>query len=77
MELIDSQTGKCRGEILIFDSPLEEPTVAPVTVHVNKLDWKLFEVICLGREKLVEDFRDAYGQTGLEDLRDILNRIDQ
>lgn len=77
MELIDAQTGKCRGEILIFDSPLEEPTVAPVTVHVNKLDWKLFEVICLGREKLVEDFRDAYGQTGLEDLRDILNRIDQ
>ena len=77
MELIDSQTCKCSGEILIFDSPLENPVLRPVTVQVSKLDWKLFEAICRDREKLVEEFRNAYGQAGLEDLRGILDRIDQ
>ncbi len=75
MELIDARTGKCRGELLIFDSPLEEPIVKPITVQVSKLDWKLFEDICLGREKLVKDFRDAYGQT--DSLLEILNRIER
>lgn len=74
MKLIDSQTCTCRGELLIFDSPLEEPILKPVTVQVSKLDWKLFEAICYGREKLVEDFRDAYGQT--DSLLEILNRIE-
>ena len=75
MELVSSSTRTCRGELLIFDSPLEEPTIAPVTVQVSKLDWELFEVICYGREKLVEDFRDAYGQT--DSLLEILNRIER
>ena len=75
MELIDARTGKCRGEILIFDSPLEEPILKPVTIQVSKLDWELFEAICFGREKLVKDFRDAYGQT--DSLLEILNRIER
>lgn len=75
MELIDAQTCKCSGEILIFDSPLEDPVLRPVTVQVSKLDWKLFEVICYGREKLVEDFRDAYGQT--DSLLEVLDRIER
>ena len=75
MKLIDSQTCKCSGEILFFDSPLEDPVLRPVTVQVSKLDWKLFEDICLGREKLVKDFRDAYGQT--DSLLEILNRIER
>ena len=76
MELIDAQTCKCSGEILIFDSPLEDPVLRPVTVQVSKLDWKLFEAICRDREKLVEDFRDAYGQARLDGLLEILNRIE-
>ena len=76
MKLIDSQTCKCSGEILIFDSPLEDPVLRPVTVQVSKLDWKLFEAICRDREKLVEDFRNAYGQAGLDGLLEILNRIE-
>ena len=75
MKLIDSQTCKCSGEILIFDSPLEDPVLRPVTVQVSKLDWKLFEAICRDREKLVEDFRNAYGQT--DSLLEILNRIER
>ena len=58
MELIDARTCKCSGEILIFDSPLEDPVLRPVTVQVSKLDWKLFEAICRDREKLVEEFRN-------------------
>lgn len=77
MELIDAQTCKCSGEILIFDSPLEDPVLRPVTVQVSKLDWKLFEAICRDREELIKEFRNAYGQAGLEDLRGILDRIDQ
>ena len=77
MELIDSRTCKCSGEILIFDSPLEDPVLRPVTVQVSKLDWKLFEAICRNREELIKEFRNAYGQAGLEDLRGILDRIDQ
>ena len=75
MKLIDSQTCTCRGELLIFDSPLEEPILKPVTIQVSKLDWKLFEAICYGREKLVEDFRDAYGQT--DSLLEVLDRIER
>lgn len=75
MELIDARTGKCRGEILIFDSPLEEPILKPVTIQVSKLDWELFEAICFGREKLVKDFRDAYGQT--DSLLEILDDIER
>ena len=77
MELIDARTCKCSGEILIFDSPLEDPVLRPVTVQVSKLDWKLFEAICRNREELIKEFRNAYGQAGLEDLRGILDRIDQ
>lgn len=77
MELIDAQTCKCSGQILIFDSPLEDPVLRPVTVQVSKLDWKLFEAICRDREELIKEFRNAYGQAGLEDLRGILDRIDQ
>ena len=76
MKLIDSQTCKCSGEILIFDSPLEDPVLRPVTVQVSKLDWKLFEAICRDREKLVEEFRNAYGQAGLDGLLEILGRIE-
>ena len=77
MELIDARTGECRGEIQLADTSFVKPVVVTVTIHVDKHVWELLKAIIYGRKKLIKEFRNAYGQAGLEDLRGILDRIDQ
>ena len=45
MELVDSRTGECRGNILILDNPVESPTATPVTIHVDQENWEMLETI--------------------------------
>ena len=78
MELIDARTGTCKGNILIAEYySFEEPIVAPATIHVDQYRWKRLELITDARKMLIEEFNNVYGQTGLDELRDILNSIDQ
>ena len=77
MELIDARTGECRGEIQLADTSFVKPVVVTVTIHVDKYVWELLKAIIYGRKKLIKEFRNAYGQTRVEDLRGILDRIDQ
>ena len=77
MKLIDSQTCKCSGEIQLADTSFVKPVVVTVTIHVDKYVWELLKAIIYGRKKLIKEFRNAYGQTRVEDLRGILDRIDQ
>ena len=73
---LNPNTKECTGNVLIFGDSLKEPTVAPVTIQVDELYWKPFELIDYGRKRLVEEFRGAYGQAGLDSLRGILDHID-
>lgn len=77
MELIDSQTGKCKGNILIAEYySFEEPIVVPVTIYVDQYRWKRLELITDARKMLIEEFNNVHGNTRLDDLRDILNDIE-
>lgn len=77
MELIDSRTGTCKGNILIAEYySFDEPIVAPVTIHVDQYRWKRLELITDAQKMLIEEFNNVYGQTGLDELRDILNDIE-
>ena len=77
MELINSRTGECRGNILLFDNPFEKPTATPVTIHVNEGDWEMMEIIDYAREKLINGFRDDYDQTRSDSLIKTLSTIDE
>ena len=77
MELIDARTGKCRGNILILDNPVENPTTATVTIHVDQNNWEMMETITDAQKGLVNAFRDTYDQPRLESLLDTLNSVDE
>ena len=76
MEL-DPRTRECKGNILIAEYySFDEPIMKPITIHVDQYRWKWFELITDARKMLIEEFNNVYGQTGLDDLLDILNDID-
>ena len=75
MELVDSRTGECRGNILILDNPVESPTATPVTIHVDQENWEMLETIADAQKELVNAFRDTYDQPRLESLLDTLNSV--
>lgn len=76
MELINSRTGECRGNILILDNPVENPTATPVTIHVDQENWEMLETITNFRKELVKSFRDAYGYEA-QSLLDVMNSVDE
>ena len=76
MELVDSRTGECRGNILILDNPVESPTATPVTIHVDRENWEMLETIADAQKELVKAFRDAYGYES-QRLLDVLNSVDE
>lgn len=76
MELVDSRTGECRGNILILDNPVESPTATPVTIHVDQENWEMLEAITNFRKELVKAFRDDYGYES-QRLLDVLNSVDE
>jgi len=75
VELVDSRTGECRGNILILDNPVESPTATPVTIHVDQENWEMLETIADAQKELVNAFRDTYDQPRLESLLDTLNSV--
>lgn len=76
MELVDSRTGECRGNILILDNPVESPTATPVTIHVDQENWEMLKAITNFRKELVKAFRDDYGYES-QRLLDVLNSVDE
>ena len=77
MELINSRTGECRGNILILDNPVENPTATPVTIHVDQNNWETMETITDAQKGLVKAFKDTYVQRRLKRLLDTLNSVDE
>ena len=77
MELINSRTGECRGNILILDNPVENPTATPVTIHVDQNNWEMMETITDAQKGLVNAFKDTYDQPRLKSLLDTLNSVDE
>ena len=77
MELIDARTGECRGNILILDNPVENPTTTAITIHVDQNNWEMMETITDAQKGLVNAFRDTYDQPRLESLLDTLDSVDE
>ena len=76
MELINSRTGECRGNILTLDNPAESPSRRLLTIHVDQENWEMLEAITNFRKELVKAFRDAYGYES-QRLLDVLNSVDE
>lgn len=76
MELIDSRTGTCKGNILILDNPAESPSRRLLTIHVDQENWEMLEAITNFRKELVKAFRDDYGYES-QRLLDVLNSVDE
>ena len=77
MELINSRTGECRGNILILDNPAESPSRRLLTIRVDQKDWETMEIIDRTQKRLINVFRDIHGQTRLNSLLDTLNDVDR
>jgi len=77
MELIDARTGECRGNILILDNPVENPTTTAITIHVDQNNWEMMKTITDAQKGLVNAFRDTYDQPRLKSLLDTLNSVDE
>ena len=76
MELIDTRTGECRGNILILDNPAESPSRRLLTIHVDQENWEMLEAITNFRKELVKAFRDDYGYES-QRLLDVLDSVDE
>jgi hypothetical protein len=76
MELINSRTGECRGNILILDNPAESPSRRLLTIRVDQKNWEMLEAITNFRKELVKAFRRAYGYEA-QSLLNALDSIDE
>ena len=77
MEFTELRTEEYEGYILLSKYRFEKPRAIYVTIHVDECKRKWFELIARTREMLIGEFIKAYGETELDDLLSILDKVER
>lgn len=76
MELIDSTTGKCRGNVIDLNHPLDEPIRIPATVYVDRENWETLQIIDTGIKKLASRLDTYYDSRPVASMCRLLRKIE-